>query len=613
MAVDNSQDGSKEPRTPFCTFVFFDCLNPSSNSRQEKHATPKIGGYTCYAKLPEANTDRVAGVEREMKVLYQQPHLVPPMKLTVYDEMPSTPGLRPPSAMARVVTQGKTLASKASERASLSVRRRPNRRRIGAPQTLDDGTDGFTYRPLELSIYISGNRLSDLPEFDAAEFEDDGSLALPPKALLRAARSEEALGSFSRVPSTRRVASMCIDRKVSHKRTASSIISSSRPPSEYDALHSHPVSMISAPGQPTQIFHHPVNSITVLSPIKDEFTPPSSALLEKMMTDFPKIEDRLQAGANSVAREPMPASAVHTTPLVPRLSFQSSRANSTATNRSRRPTTASSQNFRVAQWVHRGHASSGSVSSNSTMSTMASASTSFSEHRRKRKQFYQCKPWNPNQDQSVPVPTNTRHNIVDVPPPVLVTHVASAAVNLPVLESQPLKAMVSRNGPTHVRTRTMSSSTVASTDTVDTNILSLDQLDGHSDTSVSTAPVVQDIRDRAKTNTQRTRTGTMRSFSKPLVSHPAHQRSEVAGEQVTDRPSASEENTESAAVPTQDAANIPSAMKPVKTNMSVEDLMASMPAPPPYVETLPKVDGENFMVIKEIGGPLRSPGVGVAF
>ena len=557
-----------------------------------------------------------------MKVLYQQPHLVPPMKLTVYDEMPSTPGLRPPSAMARVVTQGKTLASKASERASLSVRRRPNRRRIGAPQTLDGGTDNFTYRPLELSIYISGNRLSDLPEFDAADFEDDGSLALPPKALLRAARSEEALGSFSRIPSTRRVASMCINRQVSHKRTASSIVSTSRPPSEYDALHSHPVSMISAPGQPTQIFHHPVNSITILSPIKDEFTPPSSALLEKMMTDFPKIEDRVQSGVNSVTGEPMPVSAVQptTNPSGSRLSFQSSRANSTATHRSRRPITTSSQNGRVAQWVHRGHTSS--VSSNSTVSTLASASTSFSEHRRKRSQFYQCKPWNPNQDQSVSVPTHLKHNVVDMPPPVLVNRITSAAAtNLPVTESQPPMPLVARKVPTHSRTRTMSSSTVASTDTVDTNILSLDQLDGQSDTSVSTAPVVQDVRERAKTTSdtgaKRTRTGTMRSFSKPLISHPAHRREdmEVSGEQESDQ-----EDTESGSVLVQDAADnlLAAVMTRAPKNVSVEDLENSMPAPPPYVETVPNTspkmgDGASFMVIKEIGGPLRSPGVGVAF
>ena len=536
-----------------------------------------------------------------MRILYQQPHLVPPMKLTVYDELPSTPGLRLPSTMSRVVSQGKTLATRATERANFSVRRRPPRRRIGSPQLLQDGGDSFTYRPLELSIYVADNRLSDLPEFDRLSFFDDGTIRLPPQAKLRTTKSEEVLTVLPRVPSARRAASMGPDRPagVSRHQITSSVVSTSRPPSEYDALHSHPVSTISMPGGSEQIFHHPANSVSILSPIKDEFTPPPSALLDNMVTDFPKIDNQVQT---RIAHQPGPEPASVTkaqtaaAPAAPlRFSFKS-RANSTATHRSRRSTASSSRNTRTAQQVnHHGHSSS--VSSNSTTNTLASASTSFSEHRRKRGQFYQCKPWNPELDQ--PQTVDAQVKAITVPDAALLPQSHETRNTSPSRAFSPPKPIALSNCsvPKHSRRRTMSSCTVLSeTETVDTDILD----DGQSDTSASTAPVIQDVQINS-------RKSTVRSFSKPL----SKATPDLGVVEMNDRlilPARTSEDSDAVTKPENDSGhsrNISTA------TTSVEELTRDMPPPPPYVAGLKESD--RVVVIKEIGGPLRSPGVGVAF
>ncbi|PGH16852.1 hypothetical protein AJ79_01496 [Helicocarpus griseus UAMH5409] len=130
------------------------------------------------------------GVEREMKICHDQPHLVPPMKLTLYDDLPSPD--RPQSRSSTIshwVAEGRTLASKATDRASLSSRRMS--RRLSRKPTISAPSDFRRvnpppsrlepFRPLELSIYLPGNRLSDLPEFD--NFDIDSPNRLEPSQL----------------------------------------------------------------------------------------------------------------------------------------------------------------------------------------------------------------------------------------------------------------------------------------------------------------------------------------------------------------------------------------------------------------------------------------------
>ena len=159
-----------------------------------------------------------------MQVCHTQPHLVPPMKLVVYDDLPS-PSVdhQRHNSLSSWISDGRNLASRASTQASMSFKRQSTvPLKIGAPSDFRR-VEGFSfqpstprtppmpikYQPLELSIYRSGNRLSDLPEFDDFEFGEDRhrqTLAVPPRALspngVRAQRCQSANArlSMSRKP-----------------------------------------------------------------------------------------------------------------------------------------------------------------------------------------------------------------------------------------------------------------------------------------------------------------------------------------------------------------------------------------------------------------------------
>ncbi|PGH18328.1 hypothetical protein AJ80_04506 [Polytolypa hystricis UAMH7299] len=132
--------------------------------------------------------DSDSGIEREMKICHDQPHLVPPMRLILYDDLPPSPTIRSRSStISHLVTEGRNLAAKASDRASLSIRRislKPSRKlAIGSPhdfRRVPPRSRVSPFRPLELSIYSPGNRLSDLPEFDHFDLEDPEWLRRPP-------------------------------------------------------------------------------------------------------------------------------------------------------------------------------------------------------------------------------------------------------------------------------------------------------------------------------------------------------------------------------------------------------------------------------------------------
>lgn len=158
------------------------------------------------------------GVEREMQVCQTQPHLVPPLKLTVYDDLPS-PGFdhERRNSLSNLLEEGRSLASRASHRASMSISRRRNTmtpisigaptdfRRVQSCQTMPPMPTQLDFQPLELSIHRGGKRLSDLPEFDSF-LADDGTtqrppLAVPPRALssidLRSRRCHSTASNFS--------------------------------------------------------------------------------------------------------------------------------------------------------------------------------------------------------------------------------------------------------------------------------------------------------------------------------------------------------------------------------------------------------------------------------
>ncbi|RDW90294.1 uncharacterized protein DSM5745_02069 [Aspergillus mulundensis] len=145
------------------------------------------------------------GAEREMQICHSQPHLVPPMKLVVYDDLPSPgPPPRASSFPSWVMDEGKNLASRASSRASMSFRRKSTVPvRISAPTDFRvvSGTSTTmltrslttvpvhrSYRPLELSFQSPANKLPELPRFSDFDFGLDtdqpqaAAIARPPKA-----------------------------------------------------------------------------------------------------------------------------------------------------------------------------------------------------------------------------------------------------------------------------------------------------------------------------------------------------------------------------------------------------------------------------------------------
>lgn len=418
-----------------------------------------------------------------MTIMYQQPHLVPPMKLTVWDELPPTPPPSMPTHISSLVSQGRSLASRASGRASQSIRRKtPSRIVISSPQPAVTASEDRPYqrrsfRPLELSIYLPNNRLSDLPEFDALSFTDAGAIQFPPRALVRTRSEEIYPGRLAPEVMLPKPVSM-FERRMSHMRTdtISSVISTSRPPSSHDALRSHPVSWCSHPDLPQQVTlaGRPEHSVAILTPMQEEFTPPATAgLINDIVMDFPQIENKQEIARRSqlvAAEEPAPSPKIPATaPDWPMPSFVNSDPNP--------PTTYFHTNYqtqrRISQWLA-ARSRSSSISTVKSMSTIKSSSTSssFAEHRRKRSQFYQL-----------------------------------SANNAP---PQPLRLKSQQQQHHHQHKRSMTVSTIAST--VNTDIMSLDNDDCE---SMTTAPTASELQSR---------TGTIKSVSagtgvmRPIIS-----------------------------------------------------------------------------------------------
>ena len=451
-----------------------------------------------------------------MAVLYQQPHLVPPMKLTVYDQMPATPPLPPPSHLSKMMNQGRSLASKASERASFSVRKRCSSRPIiSNPEPVIERIPSTRrrYRPLELSIYAPQNRLSVLPDFDseAVNFTDDGAIQLPPRALVRA-KSQEF--EFGRTPSQRtpNKSKSMIEPALLHRRTntTSTVLSTSRPPSNHDALRSHPVSWIegSLPGLPpqTQCHHrHPAHAATILTPMQEEFTPsctPACITIDGTLLEFPSEKPMPQTTSPPHSPAPFQSQIISTAVTVSKtMNVAPFKLASPPPSASAKPQFQPSQ-FQPSPTLPQHHQNSPSMSSisstctktsnhlsnwlshqrgpSSSTSISTSTSRSFAEHRRKRSEFYQVR---------VPkVPSQPTTKTPTSPP---------TSVRIPF---QPTFRTQRQ------RTRTMSGSSVGSTSTVSTDIMSLDDGPNESVTTMSTAHV-GDVRS----------TSRAKSLTKPIV------------------------------------------------------------------------------------------------
>lgn len=451
-----------------------------------------------------------------MPVTQHQPHLVEPMKLTVYDELPLTP--LPTQRPARLV---KKSVSRMSTRTSISSRSRSASRflNISRPQpTLAVPTTTLrrnpSFRPIQLSIYMNEKRLSDLPEFDALSFTEDGEIRPPPPAILRTQsmdllrpRSFVLPGAINEKPAS--MFEQSLSRRMSHVRnnTDSTILSLSRPPSEYDALHSHPISWYSTPGVPPQLqFASPPGlSKKVLSPMKEEFTPPPSGavIINGKILAFPNIEaarvdtedahrtllppapgqeDDFAAPSPIIDPGPNRRTTIitqHKSKISVAASIMlASSANSTRTRATTMdlPLTATEPmpsieqpadeprsyfhtdfktNNRINQWLDSDKVEK-TRSRDSSISTVRTTSTtsSFAEHRRKRSQFYQL---NHPKEAATGAPATTK---AVAPPAPLSLHKKiphQKAVAGSAASEQPASRIQNNNLPHHTHSRTKSS------------------------------------------------------------------------------------------------------------------------------------------------------------
>ncbi|KAF2684011.1 hypothetical protein K458DRAFT_389234 [Lentithecium fluviatile CBS 122367] len=195
--------------------------------------------------------------ESEMTICYEQPQSVPLPRAEAQQPRPST-SLSMKSHVSQWYSNGRDLATRASSRTSQYTLTRPrkshsrSRPRISRPMDVRheegfDGSEGIqsmldeapmpirrrrSFRPLELSIYLPDNRLSPLPDFLEAEWEEMTGLKMPEQVMLR--NRDSRTNSTTSDPAT---PSYIIPRKAvgsSSRRSSvqSQVSLQSRPPSE---------------------------------------------------------------------------------------------------------------------------------------------------------------------------------------------------------------------------------------------------------------------------------------------------------------------------------------------------------------------------------------------
>lgn len=155
-----------------------------------------------------------AALSKHTDICHEQPRPASALIFDFDDVRPASRASRP----SQWIAESRSLASRASRRASSATRRSTSRRpTIGAPLEfrrveIPSGR-APSFRPLQLSIYLPGNELPNLPLFREEEEEDVSGLAYPAQALLKS-RSDPMLSrpstafSIPRKPVPHRTASM---------------------------------------------------------------------------------------------------------------------------------------------------------------------------------------------------------------------------------------------------------------------------------------------------------------------------------------------------------------------------------------------------------------------
>ena len=290
-----------------------------------------------------------------MKIAHNQPHLVPPMKLVFYEEMPASPLPidRSSSRVSQWASSSRGLANRASDRASQTLLKR-RRTTFGTKQLVEEAETTRRrvqpFRPLELSIYLPDNRLSDLPEFDMVDFTSTGEIQLPPKALVRA--KSEAVLTRTPSPTSPRKAyqSMVDDRTMEYWRPESPVSNYPRNAQiiEQPSIQRSSVVWPGLPGLPTPTSTEMSGANNTPTPRATQPEPIVSDQLSMILT-FPPIEREEPIETSTPVRPPRVSSlgAPVTTPTSPP------------------PSRLGTPNGRVSQWLQR-------TSSNNTVTSRTS-------------------------------------------------------------------------------------------------------------------------------------------------------------------------------------------------------------------------------------------------
>lgn len=147
----------------------------------------------CFPSLQDQLEPDPPTLRKYTDICHEQPR---PASVPIFDFEHVRPASRA-SRPSQWIAEGRSLASKASRRASSTTLRSSSRRpTIGAPsdfRRVEYPHGRAPFRPLQLSIYLPGNELPTLPTFQEEEEEEiDAGLTYPPQALVKS-RSDSML------------------------------------------------------------------------------------------------------------------------------------------------------------------------------------------------------------------------------------------------------------------------------------------------------------------------------------------------------------------------------------------------------------------------------------
>ena len=205
----------------------FACCFPRLPGQSEPERPGECRKTSCYG----AHTNSIEALGDTRDTCRDQPQPIEALTFEIKESQSTSQQFHRP---VQWLADGRSFASRASSKASLTSRRNGGRRptvgsigapydfkKVGCPQRRGEG-----FRPLTLSIHLPGNELSPLPEFEEASLED-ACLTFPPPALTKSKsdpmllRRSSTAFSIPRKPVPSRAVSMDTSRTTVESRYTS--------------------------------------------------------------------------------------------------------------------------------------------------------------------------------------------------------------------------------------------------------------------------------------------------------------------------------------------------------------------------------------------------------